>query len=279
MSGSSPAGRAAQTDPELARAGDVLARLADAWRAMPAAFPTGVPSLDAARERVHNGIPALAEEPLLDGASLRKAVAAIGAKLAAVEGYEAAGPLAEELGHSALDWDSLAVVALSGGWDALADEANRLDTDREALAALLDYAARPALRAGAGRVRPLLAETAWSRSCCPACGAAPLLSITRGKEGARSLLCGRCGTAWSWPRTRCSACGEDDHRQLGYLHAPGEGDYRRVEVCDSCRGYLKTIAVLDLPDADGLLRLDLETAALDFIAVDAGYSRSGGATV
>jgi formate dehydrogenase maturation protein FdhE len=50
-----------------------------------------------------------------------------------------------------------------------------------------------------------------------------------------------------------------------------------VEVCDTCRSYLKTIAALDPPDPDGLLRLDLETAALDFIALDAGYTRAGGA--
>ena len=170
-----------------------------------------------------------------------------------------------------LDWDRLAAVALTGRCDGLGS------LDADAAPALLELAVRPVLRAAAYEVRPILTEAEWRRGTCPACGAPPLLSVTTGKEASRFLLCGRCGTSWSWPRGRCAACGESDHHRLGYLHAPGEGDYRRIEVCDTCRGYLKTISVLDLPDTDGVLRVDLETAALDFIALDSGYTRLPGA--
>ncbi|HEX2218510.1 MAG TPA: formate dehydrogenase accessory protein FdhE [Gemmatimonadales bacterium] len=275
----SSADRPLAADPELSRAAEVLRRLAELWSSAPATLRHDVPAPDAARERLRNGIPALVEEPLLDGRALREAIALLGERLAGVEGYEAVGPLADGLRRAALDWEGLARIAMDGAWDALEPVARRLDVDAEALAALLDYAVRPALRAGSQRVRPLLAEISWARACCPACGAPPLLSVTTGKESARHLLCGRCGAAWGWPRTRCAVCGERDHHRLGYLHAPGEGDYRRVEVCDACRGYMKTVSVLDLPDADRLLRLDLETSALDFIALDAGYSRAGGGQI
>lgn len=56
------------------------------------------------------------------------------------------------------------------------------------------------------------------------------------------------------------------------LHAEGEGEYRRVDVCDSCRGYVKTVSLLDVPDAGRVLELDFETAALDFLALEHGYS-------
>lgn len=257
----------AEAGTELARGLEVLRRLAETWSRMPVFLPDGVPSVEAAAERARNGIPALAEEPLLDGAALRSAVSTVIAALIAPDGLEEAGSVGRRLLASAPDWDRLAGIALGGGWDAL----EGLDSD--ALPALLDYAVRPTLRAAARAVQPVMAGAPWSRGSCPACGAPPLLSATTGKEASRFLLCGRCGTSWAWPRVRCASCGESDHRRLGYLHAPGEGDYRRVEVCDTCRGYLKTISVLDLPDADRLLRIDLETAVLDFTALESGYSR------
>jgi FdhE protein len=261
---------------ELAPAAEALRRLAEVWSRATVSLPDGVPSLEAAAERARNGIPALAEEPLIDGRGLREQVAVVAEALGGIEGFEAAGVAGRHLLAGRLDWDDLALVALAGAWDALEGLAREGDNEPEAIPVLLDYAVRPALRQAASRVQPLLAETTWSRGTCPACGAPPLLSVTSGKESSRYLLCGRCGSSWSWPRTRCATCGEDDHHRLGYLHAPGEGDYRRAEVCDTCHGYLKTIAVLELPDADRLLRLDLETAALDFMALDAGYSRAGG---
>lgn len=240
---------------------------------MAVALPEGAPSLEAATEKVRNGIPGLAEEPLLDGEGLRTAVAAIAEALAGVEGFEGAASLGRRLLASAPDWDRLVPLALGGTWDALEGLERELEAEPEAIPALLDYAVRPTLRAAARGMQPVLADISWGRGACPACGAPPLLSVTTGKEASRYLLCGRCGTSWSWSRTRCAACGEDDHRRLGYLHAPGEGDYRRAEVCDTCRSYLKTLSVLDLPDPDRLLRLDLETAGLDFMALEAGYSR------
>jgi FdhE protein len=242
---------------------------------MPGALPEGVPALEAAGERMRNRIPALAEEPLLDGRALRAAVAEVAAELAEVEGFEAGAEVARRLLSGTPDWELLALLALAGAWEALDGLARELDVEVDVVAALLDYAARPALREAGRRVGPLVSGAGWDRGTCPACGAPPLLSVTTGKEASRFLLCGRCGTSWPWSRARCATCGQSDHRRLGFLHGPGEGDYRRVEVCDACRGYLKTLAVLDLPDPDRLLRLDLDSAGLDFMALEAGYSRTG----
>jgi FdhE protein len=264
---------AAPTDPELARGLEVLRLLADAWSRMPVPMPEGVPSVEAASERMRNGIPGLAEEPLLGEDALRAALSAVSEALTASQGYAAAGSLGHRLVESSLDWARLVPVALSGSWEALAGFERRVEPASDTAEALLDYSVRPALREGARRIRSAVAQSGWARGSCPACGTPPLLSVTTGKEASRFLLCGRCGTAWPWARVRCASCGETDHHRLGYLHGAGEGQYRRVEVCDSCRGYLKTVAVLDLPDPDRLLRLDLETAALDFAALDGGYRR------
>ena len=173
---------------------------------------------------------------------------------------------------SGADRDRLAQASAEGAWEVLA-AAVSLNVDPDVLAIVLDWAARPALRAAAAAVGPLVLGAHWSRGHCPACGALPTRSVMRGKERERRLLCGRCGTGWAFPRVRCPSCGGSDHERMGYLHAAGEGEHRRAEVCDGCGGYVKSVALLDDPDADRLLQLDLETAALDFLALEGGYTR------
>ncbi len=79
--------------------------------------------------------------------------------------------------------------------------------------------------------------------------------------------------AWSFPRLACPACGECQHQRLGYLHAEGQAEFRRADVCESCHGYLKAIAVLDPFSPAALLDADLATVALDFAAIERGYHR------
>jgi FdhE protein len=259
----------------LTTAAAVVAALARALRETTAELPAGVPDAQAAEARLADGIPALTGEPLLSWSGLLAGAGTLAEALADTPAGEASAAVAEGLARQTarLDGDMVAAAALAGAWEAITALAPVLGTDPDALVTVLDYASRPALRAGAAALAPVLAGAAWSRGHCPACGAPPALSVIRGKEGERRLHCGRCATSWPYARVRCPSCGERDHEQLGLLHAAGEGEYRRAEVCERCRGYVKSVALLDPPDVGRLLELDLETAALDFMAVEAGYSR------
>jgi FdhE protein len=277
-----PAGIARPPQAALAPALAVVRALSAALRQLRAELPPDVPSRLAAEARLASGIPALTGEPLADWDTLLRNAAAVaralpaGAAEAAVtpilDRLEAARPWPDAAGHPAAD---LAAAVLVGAWEPVAELAVAIDVDPDVLVTLLDYAARPALRAGAEALAPIIANAGWARGDCPACGAPATLSVVRGKEHERQLHCGRCATAWAFPRVRCPACGERDHERLGLLHASGESEYRRAEICDSCRNYVKSVALLDAPGADRLLELDLETAALDFLALDHGYSRAG----
>ena len=114
---------------------------------------------------------------------------------------------------------------------------------------------------------------AWWEGYCPLCGAWPTLSEFRGLERKRWLRCGRCGIGWQLPWLRCPFCAETNHENLGYL-APEEGETaRKVEVCDTCKGYVKAEpTVRELPWW-GVLLDDLATVALDVAALDRGYHR------
>jgi FdhE protein len=258
----------------IAEAASTLRALGAYARAAVVRLPDGVPDKVSAAGRLAAGVPALHGEPLLEWTALCDAISGIGAALEGTDAAAAVRRVEQRLKEADLDHERLAQAALDGGWEAVAATATMLRLDPELLVTTLDWAARPALRAAGVALGSVVADARWTAGYCPACGAPPVLSVVRGKERERRLHCGRCGTSWAYERVRCPTCGQRDHGRMGYLHAEGEGEHRRAEVCDACRTYVKSVMLLDAPDPDRLLELDLETAALDFLALDAGYQRS-----
>ena len=257
-----------------------LARaVAEGVRALP---PRPAPDGELVEARLAAGIPALSGEPLLGeppdaGTALLDGVRRVAGALASL-GEPVAGAaraVADALGdrRAPVDLDALAADALAGDWEPARAAAARLDVDEDALVTVLDYAARAPLRAAAASLRPLLERRPSPRGHCPACGAPPLLAELRGKDRVRVLRCARCDASWEFPRVACPACGERDHRKLTMLHGDGEESYRRADCCESCRSYVKAIATLDPFTPESLLEKDLDTAGLDWVAVERGYHR------
>jgi formate dehydrogenase accessory protein FdhE len=255
-----------------ALAGEVLRQSKE----IPSRWHSGVPDVIAAETRLAEGVIALEGEPLLDGLALLRAARALGAVAEAAEpglGQAMLGLAAqlETLDEPSLD--ELAQVAIGGVWEAVVPLASMLGLDEYALVTVVDYAARSALVAAAGQLFQLLESFDRVTSHCPICGSPPLLAELSGKGGARSLRCGRCGTRWGYPRLACVWCGERDANVLLAIHGEGDAGIRQADCCDTCRGYLKAISVLDPLDYVSLLTTDLETAGLDLVAVDRGYAR------
>ncbi len=110
-------------------------------------------------------------------------------------------------------------------------------------------------------------------STCPLCGAKPIVGVLRSEgDGAKkSLICMLCAHEWAFRRIYCPACGEDREPQMGYYSAP-EISHVRVDVCDTCHTYLKTIDLtktgLAIPIVD-----ELATIPLDLWAREHGYEK------
>ncbi len=56
----------------------------------------------------------------------------------------------------------------------------------------------------------------------------------------RSLICSLCATEWEYRRIVCLACGEESVDKLP-VYIAEKLDHVRVEACDTCRHYIKTI--------------------------------------
>lgn len=113
-------------------------------------------------------------------------------------------------------------------------------------------------------------------SLCPLCSGRPHVGVLRqqGDGAKRSLICAFCATEWEYRRIVCPACGEEDVAKLPvYVSEGAEGfDHVRVEACDTCRHYIKTI---DLTKNGRAVPVVDELAAipLSLWAAENGYTK------
>ena len=77
---------------------------------------------------------------------------------------------------------------------------------------------------------------------CPFCRSRPLAGVLRpeGDGGKRSLICSFCATEWDIGRMVCAACGEQTVEKLA-VYTAEQFPHVRVEACDTCRYYIKTV--------------------------------------
>jgi FdhE protein len=77
---------------------------------------------------------------------------------------------------------------------------------------------------------------------CPRCSRRPQVGVLRqqGDGAKRSLICSLCATEWEYRRIVCPACGEEDVNKLP-VYVAEELPHVRVEACDTCHHYIKTI--------------------------------------
>ena len=108
---------------------------------------------------------------------------------------------------------------------------------------------------------------------CPFCNRKPALGVLRqqGDGARRSLLCGFCLAEWEFRRIVCPGCGQEDHAKLP-VYTAAELPYIRVECCDTCQTYIKSIDLtkngLAVPLVD-----ELASVPLNLWAQEHGYTK------
>ena len=123
------------------------------------------------------------------------------------------------------------------------------------------------------RSRSRLQIEGYSHSLCPLCSRKPVLGVLRqqGDGGRRSLLCGFCVTEWEFRRVVCPGCGQEDHTKLP-VYTTESFPYIRVECCDSCQTYIKSIDLTKNGLADPLVD-EMASLPLDLWAQEHGYAK------
>jgi len=120
----------------------------------------------------------------------------------------------------------------------------------------------------------------WLQGYCPMCGNLPLIAKLRKEDGKRFLQCSICFTQWQFARIKCIYCGTEDQKDLRFFwventSSPNQNDFYRVDVCDKCKRYIKTIDERKIQEGRELNPLieDMNTAYLDILAAKEGYHK------
>ncbi len=112
-----------------------------------------------------------------------------------------------------------------------------------------------------------------SHALCPFCSRKPALGVLRqmGDGGARSMVCSFCLAEWEFRRLVCPGCGEENDKNLA-VYTSSDFDCIRVECCDTCKTYIKTIDLTKNGRAEPLVD-ELASAPLDLWAREHGFAK------
>jgi len=151
------------------------------------------------------------------------------------------------------------------------ERVKELGLDKDVFLFLIQTSIRPSVEAGVEQLRRELDPETWLKGYCPLCGSLPTLSLLKEEAGKRYLLCSYCGYQWRMDRISCPFCKNKDQESLHYFFGEGE-ETHRIDLCDKCHQYIKTIDTRDLQESDPVLE-DLATPHLDILASQKGYKR------
>jgi FdhE protein len=110
-------------------------------------------------------------------------------------------------------------------------------------------------------------------SVCPLCESRPQLGVLRpqGEGASRSLVCSLCATEWRFGRILCPACGESSETNLA-VYIADEWPHLRVEACETCRTYIKTVDLSKCGHAVPVVD-EITAIPLDLWAREKGYTK------
>ena len=116
-------------------------------------------------------------------------------------------------------------------------------------------------------------STESSPPLCPFCGSKPQLAVLRpeGDGGKRFLVCSLCATEWVFRRVLCPNCAEENKDKLPIFIAK-EFDYVRIDACDTCRTYIKSIDLTKNGNAIPVVD-ELATVSLNLWAQENNYQK------
>ncbi len=149
--------------------------------------------------------------------------------------------------------------------------AQEFGLDKKVFLFLIQRSNRPSIETGMEQLHHELDPETWLKGYCPLCGSLPFLSLLKEEGGKRYLLCPYCGYQWRVDRLFCPFCNNKEPGSLKYFLGEGEEAYR-VDLCDQCRQYIKTLDYRNLEESDPVLE-DLATLHLDLLASQKGYKR------
>ncbi|MEW5960860.1 MAG: formate dehydrogenase accessory protein FdhE [Chloroflexota bacterium] len=287
--------RYAQTMPQYREALDFLHNILDFQAALQAEIDLCLHVEPAtARHKWRSGQPLFSGEPMAIPADMvRTALAGLRSLLPAGKpGQMALDRLLASDFIKAATLETLPGDLVAGSEATVRRLAQATSIEPETLVFLLQTVLAPFFQKQAMPYREWVEAAGWRRGVCPMCGSEPWLARLAQADGRRILACALCRTEWAFDRLRCPFCESGDQPfdtpgvrtqpfdalrvrtqpQLRYFTVNGD-EAHRVDCCDRCRRYLKTVDERVSGRPANLPVEDVITAYLDALAGEQGYHK------
>jgi FdhE protein len=186
--------------------------------------------------------------------------------------------ITQAMRNKKIDLPELLKQAESENDEYITTLSKKLGVKEDVLSFLARNSIKPIYETYAKELKDYVDQERWWKGYCPICGSEPYIAELKnegGAEGARFLVCSSCNFEWRFNRVKCPFCENDNHEKLRYFFAEKEGRAYRVDVCEKCKRYIKTIDTNKLGIDFIPLLEDIGTLHLDILAQKEGYTKEG----
>lgn len=183
------------------------------------------------------------------------------------------GRIMEAVDSGKLDLEELFKKAGAEDHEYMVDLSDRLKLQKGVLFFVAENSLQPLYEVYADKLKDYVDQEKWWRSYCPICGSKPVMAELIGRKRKKFLICSCCGYEWRYKRTRCPFCESDGGKGLKYFFTEKEGRAYRVETCQKCKKYIKTVDTDEINEEVIPSVEDISTLYLDVLAQKEGYTR------
>lgn len=164
----------------------------------------------------------------------------------------------------------LIVALITRDVNPFVEISNKYDIPVILLEKVLEFVASPYLELCAEFFNKKLSNLTWNQPFCPICGNMPSMATVNEKKASRNLWCRFCDNIWSFDTTICPYCFNNDLKSIHIIFLT-DGKPIRIEACENCKNYIKTVDELVAFKKYNLSVKYVETFYLDMLAKDYGY--------
>jgi len=149
--------------------------------------------------------------------------------------------------------------------------AQKYDISPLMLEMLSELIAAPYLELSAEYFTKKLTKFHWREPFCPVCGSIPSMAKINEQNKEKTLWCRFCDTTWTFYDKVCPHCLNENIESQKFIFPPNNEPFR-IEACNKCNNYLKTVDDLISSDKINFSVINVATYYLDLLAKKYGYN-------
>lgn len=170
-----------------------------------------------------------------------------------------------------LSMKELVIALVDNNKEKFSNILDGYDVSQTILERIAELISSPYLELCAEYFNKKLSQFVWNQPNCPICGNLPNMALVNEQTNEKHLWCRFCDTTWEFKEKTCPYCLNDDQTKFKLIFPSTQSPYR-LDVCECCNNYVKTIDGLITDEQINFSVKNIETYYLDLLAKKFGYN-------